>query len=87
VEVVVRPANRRRRQLGLPQLRATNSTIDDEDNPELSPAGRRFLQSTIPAGAIIEVLLTDVTSPSSTRPSGGSVKFSITTAAGNLVEA
>ena len=48
VEVVVRLTNRRRRQLGLSQLRAANSTIDDdedddEDNPELSPAGRRFL--------------------------------------------
>ena len=87
IDVVVKLSNRRRRQLALEQLRASNVTAEEEYGAWASPAGRRSLQASIPAGAIINVRLTDVTSSNSLRPTEGSVKYAVYTKAGDMVEA
>jgi hypothetical protein len=47
---------------------------------------RRRLQNNIPAGAVVEIMFTNITSPSSTRPTAGSIEYTLKTAAGAFVE-
>ena len=86
VDIVVRLATRRRRQLDSEQPGDSSVAAEEEYGPWASPAGRRSLQATIPSGAIINLVLTDVTSASSTRPTEGSVKYAVYTKAGDKVE-
>ena len=100
VEVTVALVSLGRRRLASAQSSTTPATSEQEDGLELLSEGRRDLQSTwpypcsddaaadcIPAGANVQLILTDVTSAPTLRPAEGAVQYSAVTAEGDAVEA